>query len=92
MTDITNTTDATFNEKAAQLRTLVEELVHLAPEAAGAKLGELGDRYQHLLAAGKEKTCQAGRQVVSTVKKYPVETALVAVAAGLATWWLVTRK
>ena len=84
-------TDA-FNEKAAQLSTLVQELLHLAPQAASAKLGELKEQGQQFVADGKEKASQATRQVLDTVRRHPLEAMLVAVGSGLLAWWLLTRK
>ena len=77
-----------FTEKAAQLSALVQDLVSLAPQAAGAKIGEFKEHGQQLVEGGADKA----RTVFDAVRRHPLETAAVVVGAGLLTWWLLTRK
>jgi len=81
-----------FREKACQLKALIEELFTMAPKVVSEKVCELNHDGKQLLAEGKEKACQASKQALDIVRKHPLETTLIAVAAGLATWWLITRK
>lgn len=81
-----------FYEKTSQLKTLVEELFSMAPKVVCEKICELHSDGKHVLAEGKEKASQASKHALDIVRKHPVETALITVAASLATWWLITRK
>lgn len=81
-----------FHEKAHQLKALVAEMFSMAPKAVSAKLCELGHDGKQFFVDGKDKAGQVGKQAIEVVRKHPVETALIAVAAGVATWWLITRK
>jgi len=78
--------------KASELKTKFEELCRLAPEAAGAALGELTTCGERLLSAGKEKALKAGRQVVTTVRQHPVESTIIAALAVFGVWSLIKRK
>lgn len=81
-----------FHEKANQLKALVAEIFSMAPKAVNEKICEMGHDGKQLFMDGKDKAGQVGKQAIEVVRKRPVETALIAVAAGVATWWLITRK
>ena len=87
-----NEADQAFSQKASQVKALVEELCRMAPQVVGEKVEQLQDDGCHMFAEGQEKVLRIGKQAVDTMRKHPVETALIAVAAGLATWWLINRK
>lgn len=69
-----------FTEKVGQIKQLVEELVVATPAVAKDAASQV-----------KCKATQVGQQVVSTVRKYPIEVAAVAIGAGLLVWWLASR-
>jgi hypothetical protein len=79
--------DHVFGTKAEQLKALVEELCSMVPDAVCAK-----EDCSQMLMDGKDKAMRAGKQALATVRNHPVETALIAVGVGLATWWLINRK
>ncbi len=85
-----------FAEKAAQLREQFAELIECCPGAASEKLKGLKDNAADLYSKTTERAAEmtklAMAKTVETVKKYPVQTALVAVGAGLLTWWLLSRR
>jgi hypothetical protein len=69
------------------LKALVEELCSLVPDAVCNK-----DDCSQMLMDGKERAMKAGKKVFTTIRSHPVETALIAVGVGFATWWLINRK
>lgn len=81
-----------LHEKAHQLKVLVEEIISMTPKAVSEKICELNHDGKQLFKDGKDKAGLMGKQAMEVVRKHPVETALIAVAAGVATWWLITRK
>lgn len=72
---------ADFSAKAAQLKTLFDELCASAPAAA-----------KDAACQAKGKAIEVGRKAIDTVRKHPVEAAAVAVGVGLLVWWLVSRR
>ena len=64
-----------------KLRDAVEELCSRAPEAA-----------KQAATCAKETATKAGRTVADTVRKHPVQSALVAAAAGMFVYWLMRRN
>lgn len=81
MTDIAHDTNPDFAAKAAQLKALVEELTRDAPAIA-----------KQIACQAKETACNVTRKAADVVRRHPVETAVVAVGAGLLAWWLITRR
>lgn len=73
-------------KKTSQLTLLVEELLVMASKAVNDKICELNDDGKHMLVAVKVKAYQTRKQAYEIVRKHSVETALIAVPAGLATW------
>lgn len=90
--DVMSEMSPAFNEKARQLKALVAEMFSMAPKAVSEKICEINHDGKQLFLDGKDKAGQVSKQAMEVVRKHPVETALIAVAAGLATWWLITRK
>jgi ElaB/YqjD/DUF883 family membrane-anchored ribosome-binding protein len=78
MSTAENTT--AFADKAAQLKTLVEELASAAPSAA-----------RDVACQAKERAIEAGKKVCAAVRKHPVEATAIAVGVGLLAWWLLSR-
>lgn len=95
MIDINKNSETPYAEKAAQLKALIDDLLSCAPGAKERVVDEgrrFVDQGRELYEHGKDKACQATRQVADTVRRHPVETAVIALGAGLLTWWLVTRR
>jgi ElaB/YqjD/DUF883 family membrane-anchored ribosome-binding protein len=82
-----------------------DPLNHAADPVAdfAAKAGEakdaIGSCYASAPAAVKSAACdakqrltEAGSQALQTVRRYPVETAVIALGAGVLVWWLMTRR
>jgi hypothetical protein len=80
-----------FTRKASELRTLVEELVNTAPDAAKEQLLGLKNGLSSLCDQSKECTRSVTNQVAAAVRAHPIEVAAAAVGAGLITWWLLRR-
>ena len=40
----------------------------------------------------QQRLTEAANQALQTVRKYPVETAVLAVGAGVLVWWLISRR
>jgi len=87
---------AEFAEKLASLRAQIEELMEYVPEAAEETLENLKSSVADLYEEGEEKAVSATKKAVGTtvetLKKYPLQSALVAVGAGLLTWWLLSSS
>ena len=83
MNDSTPAADcsADFTAKAAHLKTLFDELCACAPGAA-----------KDVACHAQDKAMEVGRKAIDTVRKHPVEAAVVAIGAGLLVWWLVNRR
>ena len=76
-----------FGSKADKLKVLVDEICSMVPDAVCAK-----EECSQMIMDGKDKAMKAGKKAFETVRSHPLETALIAVGVGLATWWLITRK
>ena len=50
------------------------------------------DSATDLVGDAKERAMAVGKQLVDTVRKHPVPTAVAAVGAGLLVWWLLSRR
>ncbi len=90
MNDATSAPDATgpttdFATKAAQLKCMFEELCACAPSAASTAASDAA-------CQAKAKAMEAGRKVIDTVRRHPVESAAIAIGTGLLVWWLVNRR
>jgi ElaB/YqjD/DUF883 family membrane-anchored ribosome-binding protein len=81
-----------FTRKASELRSLVEELAHSAPDAAKEQLAGLKDGIASLCAQGGDCTKNVANRVVATVKAHPVHVAAAAVGIGLVAWFLISRR
>lgn len=83
MNDIHHANDSIrdFADKAAEAKDAIGSCASAAPDAM-----------KSAFCNGKERIAEAGRSAVETVRKYPVETAVIAVGAGVLVWWLMTRR
>ena len=77
------TTDpvADFTSKAADAKDAIGSCYDAAPAAAKSAACE-----------AKKRLAEAGSQALQTVRKYPVETAILAIGAGALVWWLMSRR
>jgi hypothetical protein len=91
-TESPNHASQEFSRKAAELRTLVEELANSAPEAAKEQILGLKDGIASLCEQGTECTIGVTNRVVATVRAHPYQVAVAAIGAGLITWWLLSRR
>lgn len=81
-----------FVEKAAQLRSLVEDLARGAPEAAKEQIAGMRRNLAALCEEGTECAAGAAHRVADTVRSHPIQVTVAAVGAGLLTWWLLSRR
>ena len=63
-----------------------------AKDAIGSCASAAPDAVKSAYCSSKDRLAEAGRSAVETVRKYPVETAVIAIGAGVLVWWLMTRR
>jgi len=79
MNESTSAPDSTPSTKS-QIKEIIDEICAASPAATEAA------------CLAKDKAIAAGRKVVDTVRRHPVEATVIAVGAGLLVWWLMTRR
>ena len=81
-----------FADKASELRSVIQEIVALVPEAASEQLGSLKEKAMELCSFTGEKASDFGRKAVAAVKEHPARSALIGVGAAAIAWWMFSRR
>lgn len=91
MSDITSIQER-FREKAAQTRTNIADMGHLAKEAVQDKLNDLKDRAADKLGDGKAKVQELEESLRHKVQEAPVKSLLIAAGVGIALAFIWRRR
>jgi len=70
----------TGDNMRSQIKDIIDEI-----SAASPAVGEAA-------RTAKDRAVAAGKQVVKTVRRHPMETTIIAVGTGLLVWWLISRR
>lgn len=91
MTDITSIQER-FRDKAAEARTNLADMGHLAKEAVQEKLQDLKESAGEKIEGGKEKLHELGAALEQRVRAAPVKSLLLAAGVGAVFAFLWRRR